>query len=147
VASIQISLDGGAQSQENLISRGLFRYRRVLGDSPSSRRISKKIREQARTLANKNWVTTWAYPSVVVSCTNTQFCVTASTSSITDSYRSVSVQLRDLGLDVTNRTERRAATAAQRRAARGLAKKVEAQHQLNLANVAKLPGSTTSCSA
>jgi hypothetical protein len=147
VTAIQISLDNGAQQQENLISQGLFRYRRVLEDSPSSRRFSKKIREQARVLANQNWVTTWSYPSVVVSCTNTQFCVTASTASVTQSYRSVSEQLRDLGLEVTRRTERRAATAAQRRAARGLAKKLEAQHQENLANVALLPASTTSCSA
>ena len=147
VTTIQLALDSGARDQEALIVNALHRFRRVVGNTGGARRYIIKVRDQASALANQNWVTTWSFPSIVNTCTNTQFCTTVTTSAFTNSYAANSVLLRDLTLDVLSRTERRARLRSQRNAARQMRKQAEGQHQTNLLNASSIPTTSSTCSA
>lgn len=147
ISPVQFALDSGAQHQAALTVNALYRYRRVAGSSKTVVRYIAKVRKEASELATLNWVTTWSFPGVYVNCTNTDFCVSTSTTSLSDAYRSNNDALLNLTLDVVKRILRKASLAPQKAAARRVRKFAQELHDLNVTNLATIPNQFSRCSS
>ncbi len=108
----QFTLDGTAAAQK-VVVRSLSR---LFVKAGGSRKAAKSYLTKADDYYVGAWRLTWTIPSVLVQCTNTQFCVNSDHSGTVNSYLSNVKSLRDLarkiGKSILAKTNKRALVGA-----------------------------------
>ncbi len=138
IVAQQFSLDGGGLELKSIAHKTARKLRRL-----GKKRAAKKTRVEANELYNEMWNTSWALPSVVTSCANTEFCVEVSNASEINDYITDSDSLRSLVVDGVKMIRK---AKGKNRAGRKLRKAANNQHETNLATAASVPSSSSVCS-
>jgi hypothetical protein len=110
--SALLSIDGAALAAKNRVERALVILRRLERFSASGARFARETRAKASKFYIAAWQQTWTFPLKVTNCTNTQFCVSGSTTGNVADVRESFAELAKLNAEIVRRTARRSKSRA-----------------------------------
>jgi predicted outer membrane repeat protein len=143
VTDKQFTLDGSAAGQKALIARLTKLYLKAGGSKVSA----NSFQVQAEKLYQNAWQLTWSVPSVIVTCSNTQFCVTRDHSATIASYTADVNSLNDLATKIGKTISKKTKNRSILNSAKSLQAKLAKLRKQGLSEAAKIPATSSSCSS
>lgn len=145
IQQTQVTMDSTSLAQKKLVFRAARELERSASTSDRrTRKYVQSLRVRAQQLYESSWGLTWSIPTIITSCSNTEFCVQVSNTGTISQFNNNSQALKKLAAGAAKRLKR--LSSAKARSAKSITSKAAKLHDANLSESAKVPANISACS-